>query len=71
MTYYLIQQTIIFGDSANQSITSNDTNLTISTSADIVLTLILTLYLDADSADVIFKDDGTEIIDLQTHHLTL
>ena len=52
---------VYFGDSANQSITSNDTNLTVSTTGDIVLDSDTDIVLDADGADVIFKDGGTEI----------
>ena len=51
---------VYFGNSANQSITSNDTNLTVSTTGDIVLDSDTDIVLDADGADVIFKDGGTE-----------
>ena len=52
---------IYFGDSANQSITSNDTDLTVSTTGKIILDSDTDIELDADGADVIFKDGGTEI----------
>ena len=53
---------VYFGDSANQSITSNDTNLTVSTTGDIVLDSDTDIVLDLDAgSDVIFKDGGTEI----------
>ncbi len=51
---------VTFGDDG-EKIEGDGTNLTIASSADVIVDAVADIILDADGADIVFKDNATEI----------